>query len=71
MIELAEGLWVAPEHVALIKKVDENKCLLFLVGQSALEGHLLLYDAAEVAQAINDELEGYEEENIEGDQDEE
>jgi hypothetical protein len=73
MIELAEGLWVSPEHVTMVKHVDENKCLLFLVGQSALEGHILPYAASEVAEAINDELDGgdyVDEENQEGDEDE-
>ena len=54
MIELAEGLWIAPENVGMVKKVDESSCLLFLVGQSALEGHLLPYSAEDVTQAIND-----------------
>ena len=57
MIELAEGLYVAPEHVAMIKSVDEDSCLLFTVGQSALEGHLLPYSASEVAEAVDDYFE--------------
>lgn len=67
MIELADGLFVAAEHVALIKKVEEDSCLLFTVGQSALEGHLLPYAASEVAEAVDDYFRG---EGIEDDLDE-
>ena len=66
MIELSDGIFIAPEHVSLIKKIDEKSCLLFTVGQSALDGHLLPYDAAEVAEVVNDALE-----NVEYDEDEE
>lgn len=54
MIELAEGIWVAPEHITLIKEAGKDQCLLFFVGQSALEGHLLPYAASEVAEAVED-----------------
>jgi coenzyme F420-reducing hydrogenase gamma subunit len=70
VIELAEGVWIAPEHVAMIKKIDENQCLLFTVGQSALEGHVMPYAGREVAEAINDYWDE-EEEVDEIDQDEE
>jgi hypothetical protein len=56
MIELADGLWVAPEHVSVIKSAGDNSCVLWTVGQSALDGHVLLYAAGEVAEAINDAL---------------
>ena len=67
MIELVEGLWIAPEHVAMVKHVDENKCLLYFVGQSALEGFSLPYAASEVAEAINDHFD----ETVDEDHDEE
>ena len=54
MIELADGVFIAPEHVTMVKKTDENECLIFFIGQSALEGHLLPYAASEVAEVIED-----------------
>ena len=57
MIEIIEGLWVAPEHVALIKSGGDNSCILYTVGQSALDGHVLEYPASEVAEVINDYFE--------------
>lgn len=43
-----------PEHVGMVREAGKDKCVLFLVGQSALEGHLMPYPVEEVAQAIND-----------------
>lgn len=54
MIELAEGLWIDPFSVVMIKKIDENQCGLWTTGQSALEGHVLPYSAEEVVEAIED-----------------
>ncbi len=74
MIEIVEGLWVAPEHVALIKATDDDKCVLWTVGQSALDGHILEHPAEEVAEVINEALEeeyGEELEDEEEDQNEE
>ena len=60
MIELSDGIYIAPEHVTVIKHIDDEQCLLFTVGQSALEGHVLPYSAADVAEAVNDYLDGDE-----------
>jgi hypothetical protein len=65
MIELAEGIFIAPEHVSMIRQVDENSCLLFTVGQSALEGHLLPYPASEVAEVIEESFCDDEDEDVE------
>jgi len=54
VIELAEGVWIAPEHVTMVKEAGEDKCLIYFVGQSALDGHLLPYPASEVAEVIED-----------------
>ena len=54
MIELVEGLWLDPWAVTMIKKIEDGKCSLWVTGQSALEGFVLDYDAAEVAEAVND-----------------
>ena len=54
-----------------IKKIDENQCLLYTVGQSALDGHVLPYAASEVAEVVNDALENVEyEEDDDEDQEE-
>lgn len=54
MIELAEGVWIAPEHVTMVKDAGDDKCLIYFVGQSALEGHVLPYPASEVAEVIEE-----------------
>jgi hypothetical protein len=54
VIELAEGVWIAPEHVTMVKEAGEDKCLIYFVGQSTLEGFALPYPASEVAEAIED-----------------
>ena len=54
MIELAEGVWIAPEHVTMVKEAGEDKCLIYFVGQSALEGFSLPYAASEVVQVIEE-----------------
>jgi len=65
VIELVEGVFVTPEHVALVRKTDQGKCVLYTVGQGALDGHAIPYEAEDVVEAINDALDGYEEEGTE------
>ena len=69
VIELEDGLFIAPEHVTMVKKVDENKCLIFFVGQTSMDGHELPYSAEDVAEAIEnsfiEENEADEDENVE------
>lgn len=66
MIELLDGIFIAPEHVAMVKKVDKNKCSLFFVGSSAVDGgHLIDYPAEQVAEVITDYLDGEETEEDE------
>ena len=47
MIEIADGLFIEPGHVAVVKRLEEGKCALFVVGQSALDGGFLLDREAE------------------------
>ena len=54
MIEIVEGLWIAPEHVTMVKDAGDDKCLIYFVGQSALDGHLLPFPASEVAEVIEE-----------------
>lgn len=61
MIELGDGIFIAPDHVTMIKSTGENECLLYFVGEDALGGHLLEYAASEVSEVINDALYGEEE----------
>ena len=65
MIELAEGIFINPEHVSMVKHIDENQCQLFFVGQSALEGFVLPYAASQVAEALDD----YFDDTVDDDQD--
>ena len=72
MIELADGIWISPEHVSMIKAAGDDKCVLWTVGQSALDGHVLEYSASEVAEVINDYFDDTEDdEDNEDDQEEE
>jgi len=68
VIELADGIWIDPWSVTMIKKIDEGKCALWTTGQSALEGFVLDYDAAEVAEAVNDARNNSDEDDTEEDE---
>jgi hypothetical protein len=54
MIELVEGFWVDPFEVKIVKAIDEKRCLLYVTGEGAMDGHVLPYEASEVVQAIID-----------------
>jgi len=70
VIELADGFWIAPEHITFIKRIDDNKCLMYFVGQSSLEGHVLPFEAGEVAEVVNEYFsDGPVEEDVEEDED--
>ena len=56
-----DGTYVFPQHVSIIKETDdEEKCILFTAGQNALEGHVLNVSAKELADAVDQELNGYD-----------
>lgn len=42
MIEIEGGTYIASEHVAVIKEVDKDRCVVFIVGQSATDGGFLV-----------------------------
>lgn len=74
LTQLVTGFWVDPEKVAVVRETDDDgKCVLFLEGQSAVDGGFTLnYPAEQVAQQVNeacDEL--YSEENPVRDDEEE
>lgn len=54
MIELAEGLWVDPFSVTMVKRISKSKCALWTTGQPGSDGHILDYPAEEVVEAIED-----------------
>ena len=54
MIEIIEGVWVDPRHVAVVKRVGDDKCALFTSGQSAVDGGFLIERSAE---EVVDEIE--------------
>lgn len=54
MIELLDGFWVVPENVTVIKRIDKERCALWVVGQSAMDGFVLNYSAEEVVEALLD-----------------
>jgi len=57
LIELAEGFFVDPELVAVVKVTDKDECALFTVGQSAMDGGFHLdYSAQEVVEQVNEAL---------------
>jgi hypothetical protein len=54
VIELVDGFWVDPLSVTVVKAINEKSCAIWTTGQSALEGHILDYPAADVVEAIED-----------------
>lgn len=54
MIEIIEGFWIDPDKVSAVKSAGKDKCVLFMDGQTALEGYFLDYPAQEVVQVIED-----------------
>ena len=67
MIEIDDGFFVNPWKVTAIKAAEKDKCVLYLSGQSALEGFLVKRNALELATEIVEamrEEEGEEDEAI-------
>jgi hypothetical protein len=68
MIEIYDGFFVNPWKVTVIKTAGKDKCVLYVSGQSALDGFVVDRDALEVATDIveaqreDDETEEDEEE---------
>lgn len=58
MIEISDGLFVAARHVAVVKKLSNNSCAVFTVGQSAVDGGFHVErPALEVATDVMQEVE--------------
>jgi hypothetical protein len=64
MIEIVDGLFIAPEHVIAVKAAGdgEKRCTIYLSGQSALDGFVVDYDAEDVAEEVAEALEESEDE---------
>jgi hypothetical protein len=63
MIEIDDGFFVQAEEVAAVKSAGNGKSILYLKGQSALEGFVIEGEAVDVAERVDEELEDYEEED--------
>ena len=71
LIDISPDLAVAAQHVAAVKQLDDGKCAVYLVGQSAVDGGFLVdRDWSEVIGDVNEELERAVEEADEFDEDE-
>jgi len=57
LIDISPDLAVCPCPGMIVKRVDEDSCLLFTPGQSALEGFLVDRPWDAVISEINDEIE--------------
>ena len=67
LIDISPDLAVAANHVAAVKRTDEDKCVVYLAGQSATEGFVVEAAWDQVVGDLNDELERAVEE-AEGDE---
>jgi hypothetical protein len=66
LIDISPDLAVAAQHVAAVKKINEESCAVFLVGQSAVDGGFLVSEPWDrVVGDINDELIRAAEEGLE------
>lgn len=52
----------------MIQSISKEQCVVFFVGEGALEGHVIDYPAEEVVEVVNDYVHGNEEEPEEEDE---
>jgi hypothetical protein len=57
MIEIQPDFFVQPCHIVAVKKIDNDKCTVYLTGQSALEGFTVERSAVELADEVDEALE--------------
>ncbi len=58
LVQITDNLWVRPEHVAAVKHVGDEKCAVFMVGQSAVDGNFLVErNAEELVEELDDAME--------------
>ncbi len=62
MIEIYEGFFVNPWKVTVVKAAEKDKCVLYVSGQSALDGFVVDRAALEVATDIVEAMQEDDEE---------
>jgi len=70
LVGITEDLFVNPWKVTVVKAAGEGKCVLYVSGQSALDGFVVNRDALEVATDILEAMEedGEPEEEADGEE---
>ena len=63
MIELDDGFFADPFAVTVVKTAGKKKCVLYVTGQSALDGFVLDRPALDVAQEVLDARAGVDEDS--------
>lgn len=71
MIELVEGFWVVPEDIKVVKRISDDKCALWVTGQSAMDGFVLDYSAEDIVDLRYRAMYGEEDEDEEEEEDDE
>lgn len=57
LIDISSDLAVAANHVAAVRRIDDESCAVFLVGQSATDGGFLVNEPWDrIISDVNDEL---------------
>jgi hypothetical protein len=56
LIEIDDGFFVNPFNVTVVKAADKKQCVLYVSGQSALDGFVIKRSALEVATDIVEEI---------------
>jgi hypothetical protein len=65
MIEIDDGFFVDPYSVTVVKAGGKKRCVIFVTGQSALDGFVINRPALEVATDIVEELQENDDEDSE------
>lgn len=69
MIELVEGFWVDADDIKVIKRIDDNKCAIWVTGQSATDGFVLDYPAESILETLGFSAEDVDDaEELEGEE---
>ncbi len=57
LLALTDDLAILPHHISAVRRVDDDQCAVYLVGQSAIDGSFLVdRDFDDVVEEINDGL---------------
>ena len=69
-VQVTDDIFLDPEAVMMIKAIDKEKCLVFLNGQSALEGHIIEREALDLATELIEEMNDSDEKSDDEEDDE-